>query len=264
MAIQQVESHECFLGFDGVMVSRDNELVGFYYENSPNMFKCPDENSNEFNDDELPDDDCEAVKHRPVLWDFTNKNLLPDRNPTNKKRLWKEVYEAVKDHFPNVTAVKNKWRNLTITFNKNLKAANPKKVSGMEGQPPKEVKWKYYKLMSFLSKSNLSYNSFTESSMDSDSQSQTTNNDDCESQDGSIQGAERIGQRKTKKRRTEDALHAILEAVANPPPIQGRKMDAIKAFITFVEEKLREYPKQIAARLMLKMHELFFTEEDSS
>ncbi|KAJ8675447.1 hypothetical protein QAD02_011233 [Eretmocerus hayati] len=183
MAIQQVESHECFLGFDGVMVSRDNELVGFYYDNmDTEEIGCSNENK--------------AVKHRPVLWDFTNKNLLPDRNPTNKKRLWKEVYEAVKDHFPNVTAVKNKWRNLTITFNKNLKAANPKKVSGMEGQPPKEVKWKYYKLMSFLSKSNLSYNSFTESSMDSDSQSQTTNNDDCESQDGSIQGAERIGQRK--------------------------------------------------------------------
>ncbi|KAJ8672550.1 hypothetical protein QAD02_003809 [Eretmocerus hayati] len=198
------------------------------------MVKCPDENSNECNEDELPDDDCddnmdteeigcgnensiepeeceddingasdgeidcnelsiEAVKHRPVLWDFISKDLSPDRTATNKKRLWKEVYEAVKGHLPNFTDVKNRWRNLTTTFNENFKAANSKQVSGMEGQPPKEVKWKYYKLMSFLSKSNLSHNSFTESSMDSDSR--TTNNDDCESEDGSIQAAERIGQR---------------------------------------------------------------------
>ncbi|KAJ8677134.1 hypothetical protein QAD02_012921 [Eretmocerus hayati] len=106
-----------------------------------------------------------------------------------------------------------------------------------------------------------------------------TINSSCEIDDGSVQDPERIGERQAEIRKTDNALYAIADALINQPPIQlptitlspppplppmptsppsrGRGSDPIKAVIVSVEEEFREYPQYIAARLMLKMHELF-------
>ncbi|KAJ8677133.1 hypothetical protein QAD02_012920 [Eretmocerus hayati] len=48
------------------------------------------------------------VRDREPLWSFTDKNLRAQRGSSDKTQLWGEVHEAVKDHFPNVTAVKDR------------------------------------------------------------------------------------------------------------------------------------------------------------
>ncbi|KAJ8675762.1 hypothetical protein QAD02_011548 [Eretmocerus hayati] len=188
------------------------------------------------------------------------------------------------EYFENVDAVKKRWKNLTDTYKKVLKEVKPGGYSGAEGHPPKEIKWKYFKVLAFLTDSDLSYNDKTESSLDNDSlDNDSEMSEHTETQNESVPNPERIGQRQTKRRKSENALQRIADAMENPPVIQipnitfsppppppapampsspssrGRKMDAIKAFITFAEEKLRVYPQQVADRLMLKMHELLLS-----
>ncbi|KAJ8665072.1 hypothetical protein QAD02_006734 [Eretmocerus hayati] len=284
--LSEVPKHECFFGFDTVIV-KNGKFTGAYVKNvtQANMWgdeNCGDEggNSTQNLDAEEFDDDTEhllqieevsqesgyvgkidpnellieEVKLREPLWNFTNKKLISQRTNTNKKNLWKEVYAAVAEYFENVDAVKRRWKNLTDTYKKVLKEVKPGGYSGAEGHPPKEIKWKYFKVLAFLTDSDLSYNDKTESSLDNDSlDNDSEMSEHTETQNESVPNPERIGQRQTKRRKSENALQRIADAMENPP------MDAIKAFITFAEEKLRVYPQQVADRLMLKMHELLLS-----
>ncbi|XP_039304545.1 uncharacterized protein LOC120357638 [Solenopsis invicta] len=203
------------------------------------------------------------VSVRPLLW---NQRInITKRDRRTVQQLWMEVADATNGEC-SVDDVKKKWKNLRDRF---MKIVSLEKLPSGSGSKPSRRKWQYYDSMSFLrdtylqkqTVSNITINE----SIDLINDAQEAHGD-VEAEDEEVNDAVcapiREENRKRKKDNEQDVMKQIAEALQTPRPALPTPLvlDEIDNFTSMIGCQLREILPARRRHIMLKIHQLLYTE----